>query len=1134
MPYNPLEYWNVVKLQTNQTSGVAVLGEMAVQQRLVTPDQLKVCLAEQETLRKAGRNVPIGQIFIKRHLLTAEQVREILLGQKGISNTSHLVNGKYALVRKLGQGGAGEVYLARDTSLDRPVAIKILREEMSPNRKAVERFVREAKILAKIRHPHIVSVHETGRYQDRNYFVMDYVDGKPLDVFIGKGTLPLQKRVELLAKISGAVGEVHRHGVVHRDLKPSNILISPDGNPFLLDFGLARDSSRVTKLTVSGTILGTPFYMAPEQVEGKPVDSRTDVYGLGVLIYESATGRLPFRADNDFELYRKISSHDPPTPSTINRRVPRDLEVICLKAMDKDPRRRYADAGDLASDLQRYLDGVPIVARRVSIPVRIFRRVKEHRILASGVAGSLLVGVIALGFLLTSHLRENSRITTDLEAGDRSFSAGRLIEAKEAYNRVHGLDPDNRTAADGLVKIRERQGNIKSRLSEATRIMDRDPVRSAEIFAAVLELDTRNSAAREGIKLAKDREERNATRRLHSEFLSATHERIMKFESDYTLPPDDYLIRDRTPPLLADLAALEKAVKLLDSDQKADAFYLMGRIQSHLGQSTAAIASLDAAIETSPLGRYYYHRGNLALARYRNEYMRRSAKFLPAEKRNTLLEELSPLRHQAREDFVKAIDSGSVEIWQAQFAQAVLFYTAHRYREAEQECRKVIRTHRNAEVLKLLGQSALDRAISDPALYRDAIDWFRRATNIYRSDYEAYAGLATAYYQQALDLPGHTFNTASIDRAVEQYDTALRLRREAPLLLSRGRALLTKAEWLQMTGQESDDVNELAFVDIRDARDMSPGDPVTHNWIAITLIQTATGLLFRSVGTVDAEGAEVKIDDALMALKESIRLDPASETAHHNRAVAYGMRCYLDMLTGKDPAGSIENAKNDIAKSIELGSESGSLYVAKGLNHFWKCISLLSDLESGRNQAETIVSALAELDDAVDACDIAVVRLHRKPDLANTFAMRGLLRTMKGLYGFFLGNREECTKSMRAASEDFEKAGKLVDAYRIYDSKAFVNVRKAMELQLEGKDPAAEYRFAREGLTELLTVQLPKDKNAHVMRLFCLLYRGFANYYLDLPGEAIADWTALTNAIPPFGSFLRPWIKQARQKIREK
>ena len=466
--------------QPNEASGVAVLGEMAVKQRLVTPDQLKICLAEQSALRKAGRNVPLGQIFIKRHLLTAEQVREILLGQKGISNSSHLVNGKYALIRKLGQGGAGEVYLARDTSLDRPVAIKILREEMTPNKRAVERFVREAKVLARIRHPHIVSVHETGRYQDRHYFVMDYVDGKPLDIFIKKGNTPLRKRIELLTKIAEAVGEVHRHGVVHRDLKPSNVLISEDGNPFLLDFGLARDGSRVTKLTVSGTILGTPFYMAPEQVEGKEVDSHTDVYALGVLLYEATTGRLPFRADNDFELYRKISAHEAPTPSTINRRVPRDLEIICLKAMDKDPQRRYSNASELAEDLQRYLDGQPIVGRRLSIPIRVFRKIQEHKILGAGMAGSLLVGLVALVFLLTAHLQDSSRIQKDLNLGDKHFSQGRLLEAKEAYNRVRGLDSENRAAEAGLAKINERQNHIESRLSEAARILDRDPIRARE------------------------------------------------------------------------------------------------------------------------------------------------------------------------------------------------------------------------------------------------------------------------------------------------------------------------------------------------------------------------------------------------------------------------------------------------------------------------------------------------------------------------------------------------------------------------------------------------------------------------------------------------------------------------------
>ena len=234
--------------------------------------------------------------------------------------------------------------------------------------------MREARAAAQLRHPNIVSTHEVGRHADTLYIVSDYIRGASLADVIADHRLSVRDSVVITSKIADALEHAHRSGVVHRDLKPSNILIDDDGEPHLMDFGLAKRKETEVTITIDGAILGTPAYMSPEQARGEAsrVDGRSDIYSLGVIIFQLLTGELPFRGSMRM-LLQKVINDDPPGPRTFESRVPRDLDTICLRCMEKDPSRRYATASSLVADLRRFMAGEPVAARRIGTLGRTLR-----------------------------------------------------------------------------------------------------------------------------------------------------------------------------------------------------------------------------------------------------------------------------------------------------------------------------------------------------------------------------------------------------------------------------------------------------------------------------------------------------------------------------------------------------------------------------------------------------------------------------------------------------------------------------------------------------------------------------------------------------------------------------------------
>lgn len=326
---------------------------------------------------------------IQEHRSPAEQPTVLALPNPAVNRragVAKLVRGRsltaappvnipgYEILGELGRGGMGVVYKARQISLNRILALKMILAGPLASAQHVERFYAEAEAVARLDHPNLIPIYEVGEHEGQHYFTMKLIEGGSLARETARFVRNPRAAARLVAEIARAVHHAHQRGIIHRDLKPGNILLEKDGRPMVTDFGLAKRTTEDVPMTLSGAILGTPAYMAPEQALGRPgtITTLTDVYSLGTILYELLTGRAPFRDETPLETLRKVTEQEPEPPTKHSQQVDRDLEAICLKCLAKDPQQRYASATALADDLEHWLAGKPLSVRPPSAARLVF------------------------------------------------------------------------------------------------------------------------------------------------------------------------------------------------------------------------------------------------------------------------------------------------------------------------------------------------------------------------------------------------------------------------------------------------------------------------------------------------------------------------------------------------------------------------------------------------------------------------------------------------------------------------------------------------------------------------------------------------------------------------------------------
>jgi tRNA A-37 threonylcarbamoyl transferase component Bud32/HEAT repeat protein len=398
--------------------------------------------------------------------------------------------GRYQIINEIARGGMGVVYRARDPKLGRVVALKVLLAGEGAGRETIARFIREARSAAGLKHPGIVQVHDFGETGGQHYFTMDYVEGRPLDRVAEAGELPPRRALEVILSVARALEFAHERGIIHRDLKPANILVTADGTPVLTDFGLAKEVGD-TGLSMTGTIFGTPAYMSPEQAQGRSaeIDGRSDVYSLGSVLYELLTGMQPFSGETIYDVITQVITVDPPPPAVVNRELDADLSTICLKALEKEPFRRYQTIGEMADDIQSHLSGGAISARPLGAGEKLVRAARKNaRVIAWALGAAAAAAVLALGAWALFGRDRLDEFAESLGSSDAELrlAATENLAAEMAAGR---LDGDDLARAEGMIVRRLNDGDRRVRLAALKVVDERDLQAGGEALLKMVRAD---------------------------------------------------------------------------------------------------------------------------------------------------------------------------------------------------------------------------------------------------------------------------------------------------------------------------------------------------------------------------------------------------------------------------------------------------------------------------------------------------------------------------------------------------------------------------------------------------------------------------------------------------------------------
>ncbi len=966
--------------------------------------------------------------------------------------------GRYLLVEPLGAGGMGVVYQAWDTELDRRVALKLIRIDALESEASLPRFLREARLAARLRHPHIVGVHDVGEAGGRHYIAMDFVDGTTLEERLSSERLAtiatgdaaigrIRANVELLAQAAEAVGCAHAQGVVHRDLKPANVLIDEEGRARVSDFGLAKETvgdggvQRSNLLTAAGQAMGTPAYMSPEQATADlpALGPHSDVWSLGVILYEVLTGSLPFDDEDVMQVLVRIVNEDPVAPRARNPEIPADLEKVCLKALEKGEGRRYPNAGAMAEDLRRWLQGEPVRARGVNATQRAARWAGRRKSVLIPAALAVLLLTAALGWADRERRRTREQVFRLL--GDVAGAVQRFedqvrrtempAEARAALAaqplgvlaRLMDLAPSFGPAYSWRGRVRQMLGSQEEADRDFDQAVALSPDSSLvwilrgmsriERYALLRSLPSVGMGPT-GMKFDPPRPETPAERHLRESGLHDLAEADRRAGADETIRPEELAIG-------RGLAALHggagdgptRALACLEGIDRLDAAFARGMALYLLLRFEAAAEVLDRVVAEWPMHLdALYTRG-----------MSRQAIGLALQARG---------RDGAIEQFAASIEDFTLMLRRECAVPAVV----HNARAASW-------THRS----KSESECGLDPVPSLRAAIADYAEAVRTLPGYAAAILNAavtYRRLAEALGDRGED-PGPSYRSAiaMASRLLEANPN------DASARNTRGMAWLSLASRQAHAGEDARDGFRRALDDLSAGLASIPED---------TLLRGNRGLAWKGLGSAQAARGEdptPSLQRAIEDLTVALDREPNHFNAWLNRAGAWSELGDWTGSRGNDARAPYRRAITDFAEAIRVNPHSAAAFSNRG--NTWGSLAQYEE-ESGRDARELRQNAIDDHTEAMRLNPGYRVAQHNRAEAYRALAEHEMRRG------------RPAQEALRRAEADASEVIRQNPAFTAaWISRGMSRMRAAQVRELLGEDARDAYREAIGDLGESLT-----------------------------------------------------------------
>jgi serine/threonine protein kinase/tetratricopeptide (TPR) repeat protein len=829
--------------------------------------------------------------------------------------------GRFKLEELLGRGGMGDVYKAYDPNLGRYIALKILRHEEP---ETLKRFIREARAQAQVEHRHVCKIYESGECSGHPYIAMQYIDGKSLKE-LGQ-QLTLEEKLRIIKEVALGLQAAHRRGLIHRDVKPTNIMViqTEEGTwkPFIMDFGIAREQE-ACGLTSTGIIVGTPFYMSPEHAKGTLVnlDRRSDIYSLGVTMYELLTGIVPFQGDIPVEVLIKAINYDPQPIRKINPAVPVDIETIVMKCLEKDPNRRYSSAKELAADIQRYLDGDLIMARPATLSYRIKRKLVKHKWPSILVGAASLVIIVLIGLWLH----------TQWTASQRAFIAqqlGQEVEKIESTIRYAHLLPLHNISREKTI-IRERIKAIEEKMKKVGKMgfgpghyaMGRGYMALQEYTKAKAHLEKAWAVDYQTPEVAYE--------------LGLVMGELYLKESQMANRIDDKKLREARKKEIEKIFREPAVHFLLQAGQIRDKSqnYIAALIAFYEKKYQKALDILQPAMKDAPEGTPWLYEANILEGNI----------YLTIGREKTNYEEAMEIFSQAEQAYQRVIKIGESDIQGyvglSRVLERKIWLTLHAkggdlqplVGNAIGHCQKALDIEpelaeiyvMESSVYRWLGRYQVFTGKNPIPAFNQSVAAAQNALKLQNDNFEAYAIIGIINRFKAQYQMDHGEDpTGAFQLAAWNFNKAIEFN-PTYVVAHNGitNVYIRKAQYEMSQGKDPNASLEKAISTLKKALSINP------NWV--DLYNSLAGALWVKGGVLTAQGKDARSSflEASQSLEKAIEINPSIVHFYSNLGFVYIDLGRYELNNGFSPSDTLNKALSYFEKAVEINPEGNELYI---------------------------------------------------------------------------------------------------------------------------------------------------------------------------------------------------------------